>query len=147
MQRRRKIRRTRDAKSDADRSGQRKTGDARSEQNERKQVILFAPGLSGLTQSFQGSTPRRNRTFATGLRRPSAEAPSAGASVLRTGIEPVIDTLGRCRVRVALELISLEMQATHHGSGFTHNDIALVSHGQYCPPCAHPEMLTTEDGN
>ena len=28
----------------------------------------------------------------------------------------------------------------HHGSGFTHDDSALGSHGQCCPPCAHPEI-------
>jgi hypothetical protein len=32
-----------------------------------------------------------------------------------------------------------------HGSGFIHNAIALLSHGQYCPPCAHPEMLKSPD--
>jgi hypothetical protein len=48
-------------------------------------------------------------------------------------------------VRMAIALISLEMQVFLHGSGFTHNDSALGSHGQYCPPCAHPENVEIHD--
>src|ERR1700721_911918 len=43
-------------------------------------------------------------------------------------------------VRRAIALISQEMQTLLHGSGFTHNDSALGSRGQYCPPCAHVKI-------
>jgi hypothetical protein len=50
------------------------------------------------------------------------------------GFEPVCRAFGMRWVRMAIKLIWLKMQAIHHGSGFTGNDIAWAILLTLCPP-------------